>query len=285
VADDAHAVSPAGKRPWRVKHDGTCSRCGLLLRKGDVAVWERSTKSIRCVECPTADGSLTPASEPTPDIEPGVAGASGRREYVRRRGRREARVLERFGRRLGGVLLKVSGEPQSTRAWKRGAEGEEKLAASLADLDGVRVLHDRAVRGTTGNIDHLVIAPAGVFVVDAKNYRGRIRIRDKGGLLRSDRRLYVGGRDCSKLADGLRWQVEAVTSALLGAGLDPLPSVTPVLCFVDGDWPLLFPPSEYNGVRLEGVRSLRKLLTARAALDQAAIDALARTLGAVFSPK
>jgi hypothetical protein len=194
-------------------------------------------------------------------------------------------VLERFGRRLGGVLLKVSGEPQSTRAWKRGAEGEEKLAASLADLDGVRVLHDRAVRGTTGNIDHLVIAPAGVFVVDAKNYRGRIRIRDKGGLLRSDRRLYVGGRDCSKLADGLRWQVEAVTSALLGAGLDPLPSVTPVLCFVDGDWPLLFPPSEYNGVRLEGVRSLRKLLTARAALDQAAIDALARTLGAVFSPK
>jgi len=36
-----------------------------------------------------------------------------------------------------------------------------------------------------------------------------------------------------------------------------------VLCFVDGDWPLFRPPSSFRGVRLEGSRSIRSLLTAR----------------------
>jgi hypothetical protein len=40
------------------------------------------------------------------------------------------------------------------------------------------------------------------------------------------------------------WQIEGVTAALPAAGVDPLPSVTPVLCFVDGEWPLLFPQKE-----------------------------------------
>jgi hypothetical protein len=62
----------------------------------------------------------------------------------------------------------VTSEPQSTRAWAIGAWGEEKLAEVLAGLDGLQVLHDRRVPGTRGNIDHIVIAPAGVFVVDPR---------------------------------------------------------------------------------------------------------------------
>ena len=37
----------------------------------------------------------------------------------------------------------------------------------------------------------------------AKRYKGRLQIRDKGGLFRTDNRLYVGGRDCSRLADNM----------------------------------------------------------------------------------
>ena len=116
----------------------------------------------------------------------------------------------------------------------------------------MEVLHDRRVPGTRGNIDHIVIAAAGVYVVDAKRYRGLIRIRDRGGLLRADRRLYVGSRDCSRLAENMGWQVEAVKSIVQSAGLDAMPPVIPVLCFIDGEWPLLFPPETYEGVRLEG---------------------------------
>jgi hypothetical protein len=63
-----------------------------------------------------------------------------------------------------------------------------------------------------------------VFVIDAKNHGGTVRIVDKGSFFRSDKRLYVGGRDRSKLAKEMAWQVEAVRSALAGAGVDPLPS-------------------------------------------------------------
>ena len=85
------------------------------------------------------------------------------------------------------------------------------------------------------NIDHIVIGPAGVFVVDAKRLVGRIEIRNRGGFFRSDWRLTVGGRDQSKLARAMTWQVDAVRAALVAAGIDPLPPITPVLCFIDGD--------------------------------------------------
>src|SRR4051794_39616386 len=80
--------------------------------------------------------------------------------------------------------------------------GGEKVAAGLETVAGLKVLNDRRVPGTRGNIDHIVVAPAGVFVVDAKNYRGRIDIRDRGWFLRPDHRLYVGRRDCSNRSRG-----------------------------------------------------------------------------------
>lgn len=223
-----------------------------------MAVYQRATRSIRCVVCPSPALSDVPVEE---SVDHGTAGRSARREHERRIAKREADIRQRWGNRLGGVVLAVTSEPQSTRAWARGAAGEEKLAAALADVPGIVTLHDRRVPGTPGNIDHLIVAPAGLFVVDAKHYRGLIRIRDKGGLLRTDERLYVGSRDCSHLAENLGWQVNAVTRALVAADVPDAPQATPVLCFVDAEWPLLFPPKAYRGVLLESERSIRKRLT------------------------
>jgi hypothetical protein len=221
-----------------------------------------------------------PSSEP---LDSGTAGASAKREYERRVAKREERVKGKFGRRLGGALLAVTYEPQSTRAWATGARGEQELAAALAGVSDVVALHDRRVPGTRGNIDHLVVGPAGLFVVDAKRYKARLRIRDKGGLFRTDNRLYVGGRDCSRLADNMGWQVKAVESVL--ASVEVAMPVTPVLCFIGIDWPLLFRPDSFRGVRLEDLKSLRKLIAATPALDPGAIEQLARLLASGFPPK
>lgn len=244
-------------------------------------MYERPTRSIRCVVCPTdADATVE-----APTFDGGAAGGSARREYERRKGNRETRVKDKFGRRLGGVVLALTDDPQSTRAWATGARGEQKFAAALEGVDDLRVLHDRRVPKSQANIDHIVIAPAGVFVVDAKNYRGTIAIRNRGWFFRPDHRLYVGRRDCSALAAGLGWQVEAVVAALAAAGVDLLPPVVPVLCFIDGEWPLFSAPDEYAGVRLEGTGSFRKLIAKPELLDLPSIKRLARLLSAALPAK
>ena len=182
-------------------------------------------------------------------------------------------------------MLALTDQPQSTRAWAIGARGEEKLAQALGEVDGIRVLNDRKVKGTRRNIDHVVIAPAGVFVVDAKNYSGMVQIRDRGGFFRRDERLYVGGRDRSADAEKLGWQVEAVVDALQSAGVDPLPSVTPVLCFIDAEWPLFRAPKSYLGVRLESIRSLRALVVSDEQLDTQAVEGFTRLLAAALPAK
>jgi hypothetical protein len=195
-------------------------------------------------------------------------------------------VKSRLGDIIGGVAIALTGEPQSTRAWERGSIGEQKLAEALAGIDGLTVLHDRRVHGTRGNIDHVIVGPAGVFVVDAKRYEGLIRIRDRGGFFKRDERLYVGSRDCSHLATNMEWQVAAVRAVLLSAGVDlAVVPVTPVLCFVDGEWPIFRPPESYEGVRLEGKRSIKKLVGGRQVLDREQIERISRSLAVAFPAK
>jgi hypothetical protein len=199
--------------------------------------------------------------------------------------RREAAATARWGERFGAYVARFGDPPPSTRAWAIGARGEEKLAAELSKVEGLYVLNDRKVPRTRGNIDHIVISQAGVFVVDAKNIRGRIYVRNRGWPWKPDYRLYVGGRDRSELAANLDWQVDAVGSALILAGIDPMPTITPVLCFIDGDWPFIDRPDEFDGVRIESERSIGRLVTRKAELDASRIEEIARTIAGALPPK
>ena len=80
----------------------------------------------------------------------------------------------------------------ATLAWRRGAAGERRTARLLAQLErrGWAVLHDLAIPGTQANIDHLVIGPGGVVVIDTKQYRGRLWL-DSDGLMWHGRHLLV----------------------------------------------------------------------------------------------
>jgi hypothetical protein len=68
--------------------------------------------------------------------------------------------------------------------WRRGAVGERRTARVLAPLErhGWAVLHDLAVPWGRANLDHLVIGPGGVFVIDSKQYRGRLQLDPSGRL-------------------------------------------------------------------------------------------------------
>jgi hypothetical protein len=90
-----------------------------------------------------------------------------------------------------GWLLRFCSSPD-TLAWRRGAAGERRTARLLAPLErrGWAVLHDLAIPNSRANIDHLVIGPAGVLVVDSKQYRGKLRL-DNDGMVWHGRHLLV----------------------------------------------------------------------------------------------
>ena len=172
-----------------------------------------------------------------PEIEAGTGGGSARREYDRRPVRREERIRERHPR-LGGLILALTDEPQSTQAWERGAIGEELLAKRLSELpEPTRVLNDRRIPGTRANIDHIVVAPSGVWVVDAKLYKNkRPELRVEGGIIRPRvESLRIGGRDGTSLVAGLGKQVALMRAALDGTGVP----VHGALCFLEADWPFI----------------------------------------------
>jgi hypothetical protein len=60
--------------------------------------------------------------------------------------------------------------------WLQGAQGEELVGEILERLqaDGWHVTHDVSLG--RGNIDHVLVGPAGIFAIETKSHRGRISI-------------------------------------------------------------------------------------------------------------
>jgi hypothetical protein len=222
-------------KQMRLRYAGACQVCSAVLPRGTEAIYETESKTIRCLQCaPAAQPTVPePPSEAPSPAEPGVAGSSARREYERRKAKDVERLHNKWGR-LGGLAVVLSDERQTTKAWDRGAVGEERLGARLNALaaDDLAVLHDRRIPGSKANIDHIAITPGGIWVIDAKRYKGRPELTIEGGILRPRvEKLLVGRRDCTKLVDGVLKQVDVVRD-LVG----DVP-VTGALCFVEADCP------------------------------------------------
>ncbi len=182
---------------------------------------------------------------------------------------------------FGGVMLKPRTEPQHVTSWAKGAEGERRVAKGLDALasDTVRVLHDRRLPRRRANIDHLVIAPSGVYVIDAKNYTGQIERRVKRTFLRSDVRLYVKNRDRSNLIEGMDWQCEAVRQAT-GDGVP----IRPALCFAGGTFGCFSGSFKVDGVLVGGPRALSRRIKARGPLSSEQVAEIAACLASRLPP-
>jgi hypothetical protein len=261
-------------RTLKLRRPDRCVSCGAGLAAGAEAHWDADARTVTCLACVGGDAD-TPE-----ELERGTPGASAAREYERRRRNREQRTRAAHPR-IGGLLLALRDEPQHQRAWQRGEHGEiavgESLERRTAD-SGVVLLHDRRRPGGRGNIDHLAIAPSGVYVIDAKDLKGKVSV---SAPLLGKPKLMIAGRDRTTLIDGLDRQVSAVRDAL--AGTTGPPAVQGVLCFTQADLPL-FGTTKMRSHLLLYRKALAKRLNAAGPASAAQIDATARLLAGAFPP-
>jgi hypothetical protein len=131
-----------------------------------------------------------------------VAGESARE--VARRAREKA---ERLNRRA--------------ELFEQGAAGETATAQILASMPpGWHALHDRRWPGRRlANVDHVLVGPGGIFVIDSKNWTGKVTTKD--GVLRQN------GYDREKSVAGAADAALAVAELIAPYA----PCVYPVICF------------------------------------------------------
>jgi|GEM_PF-642651 len=289
-----------GQSDWRpliLKRAGDCSVCGLRIEVGQKALWNPTLHFIKCLKHENLDGvvygnssdfqSSPLSNESETELNLGTPGGSAKAQADRRVKQRQDRVNERFPR-AGKYLLKIFPEPQSTKAWQAGAEGEigaGKELAKLASIYGFKVLHDRLIPGKKANIDHIAITKSGIFIIDAKNYTGLIRIVDNSGLLdEPNPKLYVGNRNCTHLVHGMHYQIDVVKRALAGHSVE-MP-VTGVLAFYNGEWEFLsslMPQEVVQGVLINN-KGIEKILNKPGNFSDAEIDGVTKILALRLKP-
>jgi hypothetical protein len=98
---------------------------------------------------------------------------------------------------------------QDARNWQRGARGERRTARQLRRLTrhGWIVLHDLAVPGSDANADHLVVGPGGIFLLDSKNWHGRLAFT-------ADGTLWHGSYPLTATLATLDWEARMIANAL-----------------------------------------------------------------------
>ena len=127
---------------------------------------------------------------------------------------------------LGGLAAVVAGWELRFRpspdavAWRRGAAGERHTARLLSQLErhGWVVLHDLAVPGSRANIDHLVVGSGGVFVIDSKQYRGRLQLDPSG-------RLWHGRYPLAPVLRAVSFEADRAAQVLPDPGVVVVPIV------------------------------------------------------------
>jgi hypothetical protein len=120
----------------------------------------------------------------------------------------------------------------------RGASGEEHVGRLLDELadSGWRVIHDASLG--RGNVDHILIGPAGVFTVETKSHAGPVRVGRVHGAMLSQ-------------AHAQRKAIERVT------GVEVEPLIVFSRAWVDR------PLARRKGVRVVPARMLLRYLTKR----------------------
>ena len=118
-----------------------------------------------------------------------------------------------IGSGISAVLVWRRGYRPDPERWLRAAAGEAATALELERLPSRSwfVGHDLAIPGSRANVDHLVIGPSGVWVIDTKTTRAVVRA-GWGRVWFGERRLDPGP---------VRWEAQVVGDRL-GVRAKPL---------------------------------------------------------------
>lgn len=111
--------------------------------------------------------------------------------------------------RIARLKRQLDHAERAAETWGAGAEGERRTAGRLGELTpaGWFMLHDVHWPGRPlANLDHVLVGPGGVVVVDAKNWSGAVEVRD--GVLRQN------GYSRNPAVDGSLGQAAAVAALM-----------------------------------------------------------------------
>lgn len=152
--------------------------------------------------------------------------------------------------------------------WEKGADGEAATAAALSGLSSEwTVLHDIRWPGRTrANIDHVAIGPPGIFVIDSKNWSGRVSVQDDV-LLQNGRRREQAVAAAAEAALAVASRVP-----------DLADRVVPALCFIRDEKIA----GRSRGVLLCSTASIELMLASHAAVwDAHDVRKAAERMGAI----
>ena len=127
------------------------------------------------------------------------------------------------------VVCSAKGSFRRFENWSKGKRGEIVVAEALKSLSNSYVLlNDLTLPDGKGNVDHLVVAPNGLFVIETKNYSGRVKCEGD--------QWFVNGRPSKSVSRQAKRNAMAVRSHLgtiFAERQRKIPFVNAVVVFVE----------------------------------------------------
>lgn len=164
---------------------------------------------------------------------------------------------------------------------------DEQPSQTRVELDELRssavvTLHGLGQSGTTSTVDHLVVAPSGIWVIATMTFKLEVRAENVGGRRSTEIRLYVGGRDRTALTWGIANQAEVIRRVL--ADTWPDVPVRPALSFVDAVWPRFAKPFAVQGVHVFSPKTMADAVREAGPIAPAQVDQIAAQLAEALDP-
>ncbi len=213
------------------------------------------------------------------DLDRDLEQASARRDPDRR-GADNSRVLDEYwgtGRvgRIARAFLDETTFIDETTLERRTDRNRDERAV---------VLRHRRLPGTRDTIDHVVVAPSGIWVIDAITMPGKVAQRNVGGWFKQEPRLYVSDKDQAPLLAAIERKSEAIERLIEPLDVHGM-SVDRAACFTSAEWPRLFAkPLRIADVWVTWPSNLVEMIVADGPLDVAAVRTVGGHLNETLRP-
>lgn len=252
--------------------DDECSVCDAPATAGTRVWWDRPSRLVICTSCRPVDFESAADGPPLAQrLTAGTPAAAVHAETPVERPPATGTVVNR--RRCDARV------GTKRPAWDD-MVGEHRLARFLDDTfgPGAVVLHGRRVPGTRRTIDHVAVAPNGIWIVDERFWAGLVEIRTTGFWRFARCELYVAGRPRTRAVDSIGWQHRAVRALVEPLGIAAA-RLRPVLCCIGSSWPEEGGVDTIGDVLIVSPDRLRAIAAEPGTLTPAAIAAIAARLG------
>jgi hypothetical protein len=222
-------------------------------------------------------------------LTPNIGSRFSARPLAADRDRAELERIDR-GAPANRVVYEYWGSGRVGRIARSFLEGSAGQTVETLERRGDRnrddqaiVLHSRRLPGGQV-IDHIVVAPSGVWVVDSNNSTGRVTERNVGGWFKQESQLCLDDTDQTGLLTAIGRASDAVEWELGNLDISGL-SVDRVICFTAAEWPRVFArPLRIADTWVTWPGNLAELIVADGPLDASAISTVAAHLDDSFRP-